>query len=95
MVTPVDAKPSSDRELVLTRIIDAPRDRIEVTGTYVPAYALNNAFAQWRAAHPEPAAPQTDDATMADVLGSGFDSLARISCRECSRTSAWIDGPTQ
>jgi hypothetical protein len=27
-------------------IIDAPRDRIEVTGTYVPAYALNNAFAQ-------------------------------------------------
>ena len=27
-------------------IVDAPRDRIEVTGTYVPAYALNNAFAQ-------------------------------------------------
>ncbi len=27
-------------------IIDAPRDRVEVTGTYVPAYALNNVFAQ-------------------------------------------------
>ncbi|WP_342362697.1 AsmA-like C-terminal region-containing protein [Terrarubrum flagellatum] len=27
-------------------IVDAPRDRIDVTGTYVPAYALNNAFAQ-------------------------------------------------
>ncbi|MBN9061243.1 MAG: hypothetical protein BGP06_05580 [Rhizobiales bacterium 65-9] len=27
-------------------IVDGPRDRIEVTGSYVPAYALNNAFAQ-------------------------------------------------
>lgn len=27
-------------------IVDGPRDRVDVTGTYVPAYALNNAFAQ-------------------------------------------------
>lgn len=27
-------------------IVDAPRDRINMTGTYVPAFGLNNAFAQ-------------------------------------------------
>lgn len=27
-------------------IVDAPRDRVNMTGTYVPAFGLNNAFAQ-------------------------------------------------
>jgi hypothetical protein len=27
-------------------LLDLPKDRVDISGTFVPAYALNNAFAQ-------------------------------------------------
>lgn len=46
MVTPVDAKPSSDRELVLCLILDAPREKIW------DAYANPEKLKQWWAPRP-------------------------------------------